>query len=107
MVERWRTYARLVQKTYFLATPDMYQRAATIKMLQEHFGKRNWRRWNGEVLGKAWVGEPAAFSQIIAYLKVSGALLDEKSAITDDVLHDHPAGFSTRPADIIHDLLPF
>jgi hypothetical protein len=40
------------------------------------------------------------------FLTVSGALLREASVISDAVLHDHPAGFSTRPGDIINDLLP-
>jgi hypothetical protein len=106
VLDRWRTYSRLVQKAYFLATPDLYRRAATIQALRQHFGNDNWKRWSGDLLRKPWVGQAMPFSQIKAYLKLSGALLDESSAISDAVLHDHPAGFSTRPSDIAHDLLP-
>ena len=36
VLDRWRAYTRLVQKTYFLATPDLYQRTGTIELLRRH-----------------------------------------------------------------------
>jgi hypothetical protein len=106
LLNRWHTYARLVEKTYFLATTDMARRAATIRVLREHFGERNWQRWHADLLRRPWMEQTNAFAQIKAYLNVSGALLAESAAINDAILRDHPAGFSTQPRDIIHDLLP-
>jgi len=106
VLDRWETYLRLVEKTYFLATLDTSRRAATIRTLREHFGDTNWKRWHGDLLRKPWVERAGALAAIKAYLRVSGALLGESSKIDDAVLHDHPAGFSTQPIDIVHDLLP-
>jgi hypothetical protein len=107
ILDRWKTYARLVQKTYFLATPDMYQRAGTLAELREHFGEQNWKRWHGALLATPWVEKSSAVPQVVAYLHVTDALSDEKAKLIDDMLDDHPAGFSTRPMDIVHGLIPF
>jgi hypothetical protein len=109
LVQRWRTYARLVQHAYFLPTPDRYSRPGTLTELSEHFGPQNASDWNLRVLRTPWVGQTqrSRTDAVIAYLHVTGALLGEKEKLIDDILHDHPAGFSTRPSDIVHDLLPF
>jgi hypothetical protein len=41
-----------------------------------------------------------------AYRKLGSALTGLNALIIDDVLHGHPAGYSTTKRDLIHDLLP-
>jgi hypothetical protein len=110
VVRHWQQYALLVQHTYFLPTPDRRQRMGTLEELRKYvpmrFGtktldrlKSPWIVRTGHVAGST--------SAVLAYLNVTAALLDEERELIAQILDDHPEGFSTRPQDLAHDLLPF
>jgi hypothetical protein len=41
-----------------------------------------------------------------AYFHAYSALLSRRSVVIDEILRSHPAGYSTRLTDLVHDLLP-
>lgn len=105
VVARWRSYSDLVHDTYFLITDNVSMRGDTLAALREHLGPRIKPGWNFDTMSAPWVSSPRLKPRR-AYLYVSTALLDEKASLIDEVLHDHPQGYSTRPSDLVHDLVP-
>jgi hypothetical protein len=111
VVQHWQHYALLVQHAYFLPTPDRRQRMETLEELRKYVPARfdtktldrvksPWIARTGHVAG-------STNTAVLAYLKVTAALLDEERELIQEILDDHPEGFSTRPRDLAHDLLPF
>jgi hypothetical protein len=83
----------------------------TLKELRDYFPTR----FDPETLDRLeepWIARTgrvagSTTAAVLAYLEVTGALLDEKGELIAQILDDHPEGFSTRPQDVVHDLLPF
>jgi hypothetical protein len=50
---------------------------------------------------------PRAGRARAAYFYVSSAVLERRAVVIDAILDSHPAGFSTRAEDFLHDLFPF
>ena len=104
VVKEWRDYSALVWGTYRLITDNKSARPGTVKRLRELFA--------GEVPGryidkmeKPWMDriDPKARA---AYFYVSQAVLARRTVVIDEMLSSRPAGFSTRPGDLLRDLIP-
>jgi hypothetical protein len=111
VVRHWQRYASLVQHAYFLPTPDRYQRPGTLKELRKYlparFDSQTLDRLRSPWIAKTGRVTGSTSGAVLAYLKVTAALLDEERELISQILDDHPEGFSTRPQDLAHDLLPF
>jgi hypothetical protein len=107
VVKAWRDYRDLVWGTYRLPTDNTSARPSTVKMLRREF--RGELAAKLALMEKPWVGETTrrAGNAKNAYFFVSQAVLERRSVVIDEILDSHPAGFSTRPSDVVHDLLPF
>jgi hypothetical protein len=108
VVRAWRDYSNLVWGTYRLPTDNVSARPATVRELRRRLAGRLPPR-HFVLMQKAWLNEetPRAREARNAYFYVSRAVLNERSAVIDEILASHPAGFSTRPNDVLSDLLPF
>ena len=103
VVAEWRAYSDLVWRTYRLITENQSTRAQTLRELRREFG--HLPGWYFDVMETPWKDRPDSRARQ-AYFYVSSAVLDRRSAVIDEMLRSRPAGFSTRPADLLRDLLP-
>jgi hypothetical protein len=108
VVKAWRDYSDLVWGTYRLPTDNTSARPGTVKMLQREF-EGQLTSAELALMKKPWVGQqtPLAHNAKNEYFFVSQAVLERRSVVIDEILDSHPAGFSTRPIDVVHDLVPF
>ena len=108
VVDEWRDYSNLVWGTYRLPTDNTSERSRTVKTLRRELGDRL-PPADLTLMEKRWVGEHTnrANAAKNAYFYVSQAVLERRAVVIDEILDSHPAGFSTRPTDVFHDLLPF
>jgi hypothetical protein len=106
---RWRAYSDLVWGTYRLITDNESARPSTVLRLREEVGVK---QADLNVLSAPWVDKYGNTVDRrregrarIAYFRAYSALLSRRSAVIDEILRSHPAGYSTRLTDLAHDLL--
>ena len=104
VVAEWRDYSALVWGTYRLITDNRSSRPHTVKRLRELFGGRV-PGWYIDKMEHPWMHTRDADARK-AYFHVSQAVLARRSAVIDKMLGSRPAGFSTRPGDLLRDLIP-
>jgi hypothetical protein len=104
VVEEWRDYSALVWGTYRLVTDNKSARPGTVKRLRELF-KGDVPGWYIDKMERPWIDriDPNARA---AYFYVSQAVLARRTVVIDEMLSSRPAGFSTRPSDLLRDLVP-
>lgn len=104
VVAEWRAYSDLVWRTYRLITENKSTRPQTVRQLRQEFAQLP--GWYIDAMAKPWKDRPDPAARK-AYFYVSSAVLARRSAVIDELLNSRPAGFSTGPGDLAHDLLPF
>jgi hypothetical protein len=104
VVEEWRDYSALVWGTYRLITDNKSSRPGTVKRLRELF-RGDVPGWYIDKMERPWMDriDPKARA---AYFYVSQAVLARRTVVIDQMLSSRPAGFSTRPGDLLRDLVP-
>jgi hypothetical protein len=124
----WRDYGQFVRDTYWLATDRCYRRPETVGRIEdlrlefESVRDPKMLHENMNVLRDPFIpdvprcppnqGELTTFSlpthrkRREAYYNAARAVLRERVRITRGVLRSHLAGFSTRPRDLLSDLVP-
>lgn len=111
VVVKWRDYSDLVWGTYRLITDNVSVRAETLAELRReltgHLEAAELER-HLEAMERPWWDDrtPRASRARAAYFFVSSAVLQRRTAVIDEILDSHPAGFSTRTRDLFSDLLP-
>jgi hypothetical protein len=103
VVEEWRAYSDLVWRTYRLITDNTSTRPQTVSQLRKEFD--GVPGWYIDKMKEPWKDRPDPAARK-AYFYVSSAVLARRSVVIDEMLRSRPAGFSTRPADLLSDLLP-
>jgi hypothetical protein len=103
IVSAWAAYADLVWRTYRLITDNQSTRPQTVKQLGEEFP--DVPGWYIREMATPWQDRPDTNARK-AYFYVSSAVLERKAVVIDEMLASRPEGFSTRPQDLVHDLLP-
>jgi hypothetical protein len=75
-----------------------------VKRLRELF-KGDVPGWYIDKMERPWIDriDPNARA---AYFYVSQAVLARRTVVIDEMLSSRPAGFSTRPSDLLRDLVP-
>ena len=108
VVAAWTDYSDLVWGTYRLPTDNTSERGRTVKKLRRELAGRGLAD-EFTLMEKPWVGQHTKQANAAknAYFFVSQAVLKRRSVVIDEILDSHPAGFSTRPSDVVRDLLPF
>jgi hypothetical protein len=107
VVERWRAYRTLVWGTYRLITDNTSTRPRTLRTLRRVLGGEIQEKHFAAMATPWWNKRgPDSRKARAAYFYVSTALLKRRSLVIDEILDSHPAGFSTRPRDLLRDLLP-
>jgi hypothetical protein len=104
VVREWREYSDLVWRTYRLITDNKSTRPQTLRQLRLEFD--HLPGWYFEAMETPWKDRPDQAARK-AYFYVSTAVLEHRAHVIDDMLRSRPEGFSTRPQDLLHDLLPF
>jgi hypothetical protein len=104
VVDEWREYSDLVWGTYRLITNNMNSRPGTVRRLRELFHGIV-PGWYIDKMEQPWVDRPDADARK-AYFAVSQAVLGRRTVVMDEMLSSRPAGFSTRPGDLLRDLVP-
>lgn len=104
VVREWRDYSNLVWGTYRLITDNESARPGTVRRLRELF-QGVVPGWYIDRMEEPWKDRPDSDARK-AYFHVSQAVLAHRSAVIDEMLRSSPSGFSTRPADLLSDLLP-
>ena len=104
VVKEWRDYSALVWGTYRLITDNKSARPGTVKRLRELFAGEV-PGWYIDKMEKPWMDriDPKARA---AYFYVSQTVLARRTVVIDEMLSSRPAGFSTRPGDLLRDLIP-
>jgi hypothetical protein len=104
VVDEWRDYSDLVWGTYRLITDNRSSRPGTVRRLRELFGGQV-PGWYIDKMEEPWMNrsDPDARN---AYFHVSQAVLARRTVVIDGMLRSRPAGFSTRPGDLLRDLVP-
>jgi len=103
-VRDWRAYSQLVRSTYWLITNRKRGRTDTVRNLKQVLPPTLHR--NVDRLEEPYWNVPD-FAPRHAYFFVSRGLLQEKSAITNEILRADPVSLSTDTSDFFQDLLPF
>ena len=110
LASHWIQYANHVTDyvTLAAARPVAEQtRERTLDELSEYFRGEDQDGWRRLVRSPRQV-EPSALPPYAhAAGHLAGTLLLRKNDLVEDILASHAAGFSTRPRDLIEDLLPF
>jgi hypothetical protein len=119
---RWRRYSEFVRNTYWLTTDRCFQRDATVDNIRKIVPRRLGR--DVEKLRNPFtiLDAPPCPTRAIAargvpkreinraarraYYFASREVLNAKVQVTGAILHNHLAGFSTRPLDGLRDLMP-
>ncbi len=104
VVHEWRDYSDLVWGTYRLITDNKSARPATVRRLRELFHGVV-PGWYIDKMETPWMDTPDPAARK-AYFHVSQAVLARRSVVIDEMLRSRPSGFSTRPTDLLSDLLP-
>ena len=104
VVDEWREYSELVWGTYRLITNNMNSRPGTVRRLRELFHGIV-PGWYIDKMEEPWVDRPDPDARK-AYFAVSQAVLARRTVVMDEMLRSRPAGFSTRPGDLLRDLVP-
>jgi hypothetical protein len=104
VVEEWRDYSALVWGTYRLVTDNKSARPGTVKRLRELF-RGDVPGWYIDKMEQPWIDriDPKARA---AYFYVSQAVLARRTVVIDEMLSSRPEGFSTRPSDLLRDVVP-
>jgi hypothetical protein len=107
VVAEWRAYSDLVWRTYRLITNNQSTRKQTVNQLRREFG-RELNPTHITRMATPWWDKPQEKSSgpRNAYYYVWRAVLRRRSVVIDKMLESHLAGFSTRPSDALHDLVP-
>jgi hypothetical protein len=105
VVKEWRDYSDLVWGTYRLITDNKNSRPGTVKRLRQLFHGVV-PGWYIDKMERPWMDTPDPAARK-AYFYVSQAVLARRSVVIDEMLHSRPSGFSTRPTDLLSDLVPF
>lgn len=104
VVDEWRDYSALVWGTYRLITDNKSARPGTVKRLRELF-RGDVPGWYIDKMEQPWIERIDPKAQA-AYFYVSQAVLERRTVVIDEMLSSRPAGFSTRPGDLLRDLIP-
>jgi hypothetical protein len=104
VVHEWRAYSDLVWRTYRLITDNKSTRPQTVRQLHAEFD--GLPGWYIDKMKEPWKDVPDPVARK-AYFYVSQAVLARRSVVIGEMLDSRPAGFSTRPTDLLSDLMPF
>jgi hypothetical protein len=109
LADRWTEYANHVTDYLFLASarPQTQERGRLLSSLKRYLHGGEHKSWR--LLRQA--PRPLAPRKLERYSfaagHLAGTLLVRKNALAQDVIRAHAEGFSTRPRDLLGDLLPF
>jgi hypothetical protein len=112
----WRSYGDFVRNVYWLTTNRCFERDVTVDHIARLVPKglrddvealRNpFTMPDARPCTKALAGADPTISPRRAYYFASREVLNAKVQLTREILRTHAAGFSTRPSDLLRDLLP-
>jgi hypothetical protein len=109
LADRWTEYANHITDYLFLASarPHARERARLLGSLRRYLQGGQHQSWR--LLRQA--PRPLPLRKLERYSfaagHLAGTLLLRKNALVQDVLRSHAEGFSTRPRDLLGDILPF
>jgi hypothetical protein len=112
----WRSYGDFVRNVYWLTTNRCFERDVTVDHIARLVPKglrddvetlRNpFTIPDARPCSKQSAASDSAVPPRRAYYFASREVLNAKVQLTREILRTHAAGFSTRPSDLLRDLLP-
>jgi hypothetical protein len=104
VVDDWRRYATVVQRTYYLVTRDRGARkdeaVATVRAFTGDGARVEWNLF----LPSMHYGDQSALEN---YLTLSDYVLNRRAELIQEILDAHARGFSTTTGHLVRDLVPF
>jgi hypothetical protein len=82
-------------------------RASSLDRLSEYLGGEQRGQWSMLERSPRRVGPRVLQDYAAAAGHLAGTLLLRKNDLVEEILRSHAAGFSTRPRDLLEDLVPF
>jgi hypothetical protein len=109
LAHRWTEYADHVTSYLSLAStrPRAQERARLLGSLKRYLHRRQHPSWRLLTQPPRPLPPRKLEHYSFAAGHLAGALLLRKNALVEDVLRSHAEGFSTRPRDLLSDVLPF